>query len=136
MKYIKVGKGENQKTYTEEDLAKMSSLELKQLKQELQIGIENISVKISKYRNENTESKNSHEYWAKINTYKAVMNMLKQAIFIAGKYEKEANIKTHKSQERWLYCYYMASKTLLSAEMVKDIEALATQQTGLSGEIA
>lgn len=135
MKYIKVGKGEDQKTYSEEDLSKMSPLELKRIKQQLQVGIEAVSIKLSRYRNENKEPKNSHEYWNKINTYKAVINMLKQSILIAGKYEKDNSSKAQADREYWLYCYYMSSKELLGSEMVKDIEELAINKAGFSIDI-
>ena len=135
MKYIKVGKGEDQKTYSEEDLSKMSPLELKRIKQQLHVGIEAVSIKLSRYRNENKEPKNSHEYWNKINTYKAVINMLKQSILIAGKYEKDSSSKAQSDREYWLYCYYMGSKELLGSEMVKDIEELAINKAGFSIDI-
>ena len=59
---IKLRIGRSEIIYSDEDLMNMSRVQLKQLKQDLQCNIEEVSAKKAKYQAENSEEYNSKEY--------------------------------------------------------------------------
>lgn len=133
---VKVRYGKEVVEYSDAELSRMTTQQLKQLKSDLQANIEMISAKRMMYRNTNTEEKNSPVYWEAMARYKGALAMLRRAIthvnsFMAGAPKPEES----QDIEHWLYNYYQQSKTLLSPETVERIKDLASEKAGFYIEI-
>jgi len=107
--------------YSDEDLASMTKGQLKQLKQDLQCNMEEVSAKKAKYNAENTEAMNSKEYFKRIAKYKTVMANLKRAIAKVNVYEKDADESELKHQEHWLWCFYTIVKNSMTEKAFKEL---------------
>lgn len=86
-KLIKLRIGREEIVYSDDDLSTMTRNQLKQLKQDLQCNMEEVSAKKARYQAENNEEYNSKEYFKQIAKYKTVMANLKRAIAKVNTYE-------------------------------------------------
>ena len=88
----------------------MTRNQLKQLKQDLQCNMEEVSAKKARYQAENNEEYNSKEYFKQIAKYKTIMANLKRAIAKVNVYETELKENTLKDKEHWLWSFYVNVK--------------------------
>lgn len=96
--------------YSDDDLSTMTRNQLKQLKQDLQCNMEEVSAKKARYQAENNEEYNSKEYFKQIAKYKTVIANLKRAIAKVNVYETELKENTLKDKEHWLWSFYVNVK--------------------------
>ena len=96
--------------YSDEDLSNMSIEQLKQLKRDLQVNVQQVSVKKAKYNAENEEEWNSKEYLKQINKFKGIIFALNSSIAKVSKYEKSAVSELYRNQEHWLWNFYKIVK--------------------------
>lgn len=107
---IKYRNDKNDVSYTEEDLKSFSRVELKQIKREIQSNIEMVSARRADYVNNNSDGRNSKEYFKKMNNYKYVIAKLKNEIMYLNKLMNDAQEKESNEREHWLWCFYMNVK--------------------------
>lgn len=107
---IKLRIGREEIVYSDDDLSTMTRNQLKQLKQDLQCNMEEVSAKKARYQAENNEEYNSKEYFKQIAKYKTVMANLKRAIAKVNVYETELKENTLKDKEHWLWSFYVNVK--------------------------
>ena len=109
-KLVKLRIGRKEIVYSDDDLSTMTRNQLKQLKQDLQCNMEEVSAKKAKYQAENNEEYNSKEYFKQIAKYKTVMASLKRAIAKVNVYETELKENTLRDKEHWLWSFYINVK--------------------------
>ena len=109
-KLIKLRIGREEIVYSDDDLSVMTRDQLKQLKQDLQCNMEEVSAKKARYQAENNEEYNSKEYFTQIAKYKTVMANLKRAIAKVNVYETELKENILRDRERWLWSFYVNVK--------------------------
>lgn len=109
-KLIKLRIGREEIVYSDDDLSTMTRNQLKQLKQDLQCNMEEVSAKKARYQAENNEEYNSKEYFKRIAKYKTIMANLKRAIAKVNVYETELKENTLKDKEHWLWSFYVNVK--------------------------
>ena len=109
-KLIKLRIGREEIVYSDDDLSTMTRNQLKQLKQDLQCNMEEVSAKKARYQAENNEEYNSKEYFKQIAKYKTVIANLKRAIAKVNVYETELKENTLKDKEHWLWSFYVNVK--------------------------
>ena len=109
-KLIKLRIGREEIVYSDDDLSTMTRNQLKQLKQDLQCNMEEVSAKKARYQAENNEEYNSKEYFKQIAKYKTVMANLIRAIAKVNVYETELKENTLKDKEHWLWSFYVNVK--------------------------
>lgn len=109
-KLIKLRIGREEIVYSDDDLSTMTRNQLKQLKQDLQCNMEEVSAKKARYQAENNEEYNSKEYFKQIAKYKTIMANLKRAIAKVNVYETELKENTLKDKEHWLWSFYVNVK--------------------------
>lgn len=107
---IKLRIGREEIVYSDDDLSTMTRNQLKQLKQDLQCNMEEVSAKKARYQAENNEEYNSKEYFKQIAKYKTVIANLKRAIAKVNVYETELKENTLKDKEHWLWSFYVNVK--------------------------
>ena len=107
---IKLRIGKEEIIYSDEDLSAMSKNQLKQLKQDLQCNMEEVSAKRARYQAENNEKYNSKEYFKQIAKYKTVMVNLKKAIAKVNVYENDIKEDESNNQNHWLWLFYINIK--------------------------
>lgn len=107
---IKLRIGKEEIVYSDEDLSMMTKEQLKQLKQDLQCNMEEVSVKRSRYKAENNEEYNSKNYYKQIAKYKTVMASLRRAIAKVNLYENDVKENDLKKREHWLWLFYITVK--------------------------
>ena len=107
---IKLRIGREEIVYSDDDLSTMTRNQLKQLKQDLQCNMEEVSAKKARYQAENNEEYNSKEYFKQIAKYKTIMANLKRAIAKVNVYETELKENTLKDKEHWLWSFYVNVK--------------------------
>lgn len=132
---IKLRIGRSEIIYSDEDLMNMSRVQLKQLKQDLQCNIEEVSAKKAKYQAENNEEYNSKEYFKQIAKYKTVIANLKRAIAKVNAYENCTKENELKDREHWLWCFYTVAKKNLDEDKFNDFVKLADEKANFSVEI-
>ena len=120
-----------EEVYTEKQIQEMNKSELRNLKAKCQTAMTEVSIKRSRYINENTEAKNSHTFYSKMNTYKTVIGIYQKAIYYLTDVEnkKEPPVEV-KDREHWLWCYYQESLIMLSPETVGMLKELADERSG------
>ena len=96
--------------YSDEDLSNMSIEQLKQLKRDLQVNVQQVSVKKAKYNAENEEEWNSKEYLKQINKFKGIIFALNSSIAKVSKYEKSAVSELSRNQEHRQWNFYKIVK--------------------------
>ena len=109
-KLIKLRIGREEIVYSDDDLSTMTRNQLKQLKQDLQCNMEEVSAKKARYQAENNEEYNSKEYFKQIAKYKTVMANLKRAIAKVNTYEIDVKENDLKDREHWLWSFYINVK--------------------------
>lgn len=109
-KLIKLRIGKEEIVYSDDDLSVMTRGQLKQLKQDLQCNMEEVSAKRARYQAENNEKYNSKEYFTQIAKYKTVMANLKRAIAKVNTYEIDVKENELKDREHWLWSFYVNVK--------------------------
>ena len=109
-KLIKLRIGREEIVYSDDDLSTMTRSQLKQLKQDLQCNMEEVSAKKARYQAENNEEYNSKEYFKQIAKYKTVMANLKRAIAKVNTYEIDVKENDLKDREHWLWSFYINVK--------------------------
>ena len=109
-KLIKLRIGREEIVYSDDDLSTMTRNQLKQLKQDLQCNMEEVSAKKARYQAENNEEYNSKEYFKQIAKYKTVMANLKRAIAKVNTYEIDVKENELKDREHWLWSFYINVK--------------------------
>ena len=109
-KLVKLRIGRKEIVYSDDDLSAMTRSQLKQLKQDLQCNMEEVSAMKAKYQAENDEEYNSKEYFKRIAKYKTVMASLKRAIAKVNVYETELKENALKDKEHWLWSFYVNVK--------------------------
>ena len=109
-KLIKLRIGREEIVYSDDDLSVMTRDQLKQLKQDLQCNMEEVSAKKARYQAENNEEYNSKEYFTQIAKYKTVMANLKRAIAKVNVYETELKENILRDREHWLWSFYVNVK--------------------------
>ena len=109
-KLIKLRIGKEEVVYSDDDLSVMTRDQLKQLKQDLQCNMEEVSAKKARYQAENNEEYNSKEYFKQIAKYKTVMANLKRAIAKVNTYEIDVKENDLKDREHWLWSFYINVK--------------------------
>lgn len=109
-KLIKLRIDREEIVYSDDDLSTMTRNQLKQLKQDLQCNMEEVSAKKARYQAENNEEYNSKEYFKQIAKYKTVIANLKRAIAKVNVYETELKENTLKDKEHWLWSFYVNVK--------------------------
>ena len=109
-KLVKLRIGRKEIVYSDDDLSTMTRSQLKQLKQDLQCNMEEVSAMKAKYQAENDEEYNSKEYFKRIAKYKTVMASLKCAIAKVNVYETELKENALKDKEHWLWSFYVNVK--------------------------
>ena len=107
---IKLRIGREEIVYSDDDLSVMTRDQLKQLKQDLQCNMEEVSAKRARYQAENNEAYNSKEYFKRIAKYKTVMANLKRAIAEVNTYEIDVKENDLKEREHWLWSFYVNVK--------------------------
>ena len=110
IKLIKLRIGKEEIVYSDDDLSVMTRDQLKQLKQDLQCNMEEVSAKKARYQAENKEEYNSKEYLKQIAKYKTVMANLKRAIAKVNTYEIDIKENNLKDREHWLWSFYINVK--------------------------
>lgn len=110
IKLIKLRIGKEEIVYSDDDLSVMTRDQLKQLKQDLQCNMEEVSAKKARYQAENKEEYNSKEYFKQIAKYKTVMANLKRAIAKVNTYEIDIKENNLKDREHWLWSFYINVK--------------------------
>lgn len=120
-----------EEVYKEEDILKMTKQELKNLKTKCQTAMSDISLKRTRYKSENTEDQNSHEFWKRMNTYKTVIGIYQKNINYLCKIENQKEpSREQKDNEHWLWCYYQESLKMLTEGMVEQISEMADERAG------
>lgn len=107
---IKLRIGREEIVYSDDDLSTMTRNQLKQLKQDLQCNMEEVSAKKARYQAENNEEYNSKEYFKQIAKYKTVLANLKRAIAKVNTYEIDVKENDLKDREHWLWSFYINVK--------------------------
>ena len=120
-----------EEVYIEEQIKAMNKAELKNLKMKCQAAMSDVSLKRTRYINENTEEKNSHAFYKKMATYKTVIGIYQRAIMYLSELEtsKEPS-REQKDNEHWLWCYYQESLVMLSKETTDMLKELADERNG------
>ena len=120
-----------EEVYTEEQIKAMNKAELKNLKMKCQAAMSDVSLKRTRYINENTEEKNSHAFYKKMTTYKTVIGIYQKAIMYLSELEtnKEPPVEV-KDREHWLWCYYQESLKMLAEETVEMLKELTDERSG------
>ena len=134
-KLIKLRIGREEIVYSDDDLSTMSREQLKQLKQDLQCNMEEVSAKKARYQAENNEEYNSKEYFKQIAKYKTVIVSLKRAIAKVNVYETELKENTLKDREHWLWCFYTIVKKNLDEDKFNNFVKLTDEKANFSVEI-
>lgn len=120
-----------EEVYTEQQINAMNKSELKILKAKCQSAMSEVSLKRSRYINENTEDKNSHAFYTKMNTYKTVIAIYQKAILYLTKIEKDKEPPVEqKDREHWLWCYYQESLVMLSKDTTNMLKQFADARSG------
>lgn len=132
---IKLRIGKEEIVYSDDDLSTMSKVQLKQLKQDLQCNIEEVSAKKTKYQAENNEEYNSKEYFKQIAKYKTVIANLKRAIAKVNAYENCTKENELKDREHWLWCFYAIAKKNLDEDKFSNFVKLTDKKANFSVEI-
>ena len=118
-----------EEVYTEEQIKAMNKAELKSLKSKCQATMADISLKRSRYINDNNEERNSHAFYKKLNGYKTIIGIYQRAIFYLNDIEnKKEPTPECKDREHWLWCYYQESLKMLAPETVDMIKELADER--------
>jgi hypothetical protein len=133
---IKLRIGKEEIVYSDDDLSTMSKVQLKQLKQDLQCNIEEVSVKKAKYQAENNEEYNSKEYFKQIAKYKTVIANLKRAIAKVNAYENYIKENELKDREHWLWCFYMVTRKNLDEDKFNNFVKLTNEKAKFNMEIS
>jgi hypothetical protein len=132
---IKLRIGKEEIVYSDDDLSTMSKVQLKQLKQDLQCNIEEVSAKKTKYQAENNEEYNSKEYFKQIAKYKGVIANLKRAIAKVSAYENYTKENEAKDREHWLWCFYTIAKKNIDEIKFNDFIKMTNEKAKFSMEI-
>lgn len=132
---IKLRIGRSEIIYSNEDLMNMNRVQLKQLKQDLQCNIEEVSAKKAKYQAENDEEYNSKEYFKQIAKYKTVIVNLKRAIAKVNAYENFTKENELKDREHWLWCFYTVAKKNLDEDKFSNFVKFTDEKANFSMEI-
>ena len=134
-KLIKLRIGKEEIVYSDEDLSVMTKEQLKQLKQDLQCNMEDVSAKRARYQAENTEEYNSKEYFKQMAKYKCVIANLKKAIAKVNVYETDVKEDELKHREHWLWSFYITVKHNLDKEEFKKFVSMADEKAEYHVEI-
>lgn len=132
---IKVRIGKEELIYSDEDLMLMNLAQLKQLKQDLQCNLEDVSAKKAKYQAENDEEYNSKEYFKHIAKFKGVMVALKHAIAKVNVYSTNLKEEIYKDREHWLWEFYISAKNILKSEEFENLVKMADEKAKYHVEI-
>lgn len=120
-----------EEVYTEEQIKAMNKAELKNLKQKCNAAMGEISLKRSRYINDNNEDRNSHTFYKKLNTYKTVIAIYQRAVMYLSELENQKEpSREQKDNEHWLWCYYQESLVMLSKETTDMLKELADERNG------
>lgn len=121
--------------YSDDDLSTMTRNQLKQLKQDLQCNMEEVSAKKARYQAENNEEYNSKEYFKQIAKYKTVIANLKRAIAKVNVYETELKENTLKDKEHWLWSFYVNVKHNIDKNEFEKLVKMTDEDTKYHVEI-
>ena len=132
---IKVRIGKDELIYSDEDLMSMNLTQLKQLKQDLQCNMEDVSAKKAKYQAENNEEYNSKEYFKHIAKFKGVMVALKHAIAKVNVYCNNLKEETHDNREHWLWTFYISAKNKMECDEFKSLVKMTDEKVKYHIEI-
>ena len=132
---IKLRIGKEEIVYSDDDLSSMSREQLKQLKQDLQCNMEDVSAKKTRYQAENNEDYNSKEYFKQIAKYKTVMVNLKKAIAKVNVYENEVKDNELKDREHWLWSFYVNVKHTLDKNEFNKFVKMTDEKLGYNVKI-
>lgn len=126
---VKIRIGGDEIIYSDNDLMMMNKVQLKQLKQDLQCNIEDVSAKKARYQAENNEEYNSKEYFKQIAKYKAVISALKHSIAKVNMYFSNLEEDDLKKREHWLWEFYTFAKNNLDVENFKNLKTMTDKKT-------
>ena len=127
---VKVRIGRDEIVYSDEDLQKMNRMQLKQLKQDLQCNMEDVSAKKTMYKANNNEEKGSSEYYKQMAIYKMVIEKIKKSIAKVNVYEKSLCEEEKEDREHWLWMFYRNVKNKLNEDEFKDLIKLTDENVG------
>lgn len=119
--------------YHEEDIKKMNRTEIKQLKAQLQVNLEEVAMRKTRYQCNNNEAKNSDEYWRRMTSYKQSMNIIRREIVYLSGIEKLAEVKPEPEQEReqhWLWCFYQETIDKVNKRTLAKLTEMADARAG------
>lgn len=132
---IKLRIGKEEIIYSDDDLMMMNKSQLKQLKQDLQCNIEDVSAKKTRYQAENNESYNSKEYFKRIAKYKTAISAIKHSIAKVSLYFNNLKEDTFEKNEQWLWQFYISAKNILNFDEFKNIVSMVDEKTKYHIEI-
>ena len=121
--------------YSDEDLSKMNTEQLKQLKRDLQDNVQQVSMRKARYNAENEEEWNSKEYFKQINKYKGVLSALNSSIAKVSRYERQAINESYKSQEHWLWNFYRITRDSINERKFKKFVEETDEKCGYHVEV-
>ena len=127
---VKVRIGKDEIVYNDEDLQNMSRLQLKQLKQDLQCNMEEVSAKKTMYQANNEEDYNSKEYFKQIAKYKMVIAKIKRSIAKVNVYEKSLHEEEKEDREHWLWNFYSNMKNSIDEDVFKKVVQITDETVG------
>ena len=134
-KLIKLRIGKEEIVYSDDDLSIMAKDQLKQLKQDLQCNMEEVSAKRARYEAENIENRKSKEYLTQIAKYKTVMSALKKAIAKVNAYEIDVKENDLKKREHWLWSFYISVKHEVNKDEFEKFVKMADERVEYHEEI-
>ena len=132
---IKLKIGKEEIIYSDDDLASMTRKELKQLKQDLQCNIEDVSSKRSRYQATNNDAYNSKEYYTRLAKYKCAIVSLRKSIAKVSLYERELIENDSHDREHWLWAFYTTVKHNADEKTFEEYVKLADEKSKYHVEI-
>ena len=132
---VKVRIGREEIVYSDEDLSEMTREQLKQLKQDLQCNIEEVSAKRARYQAENDEEYNSKNYFKQIAKYKTAMACLRRSLAKVNMYDRNEKESDQKEKEHWLWRFYIEAKSELDEKDFKKLVELTDESVKYHAEI-
>lgn len=115
--------------YTDEELELLPRSELKQIVRDIQLNIDEVSMRRTNYNMHNGEKYNSKEYLKKTLMYKQIIiNLKKQIEFVNKIIERNKRDELH-DMEHWLYNFYINTKKSVRKGKLKKLIKLTDDTT-------